>query len=65
LLLEAVRGGELVFAEADGCGEEEIGVSSFSAVASKAKDIGSFLARHQLGERVVIRVACAERSGAR
>ena len=59
-MLLALLGRETVeMVDADGCGEEEVVVTSESVVPDLARRVGDFLGRHGLKERVAIRTRCA------
>lgn len=64
MLLALLRRETVEMVDADGCGEEEVVVTSESVVADLARRVGDFLGRHRLSERVAIRVGCATQHGA-
>jgi len=59
MLLARLRSDGVEWIEADGCGEEEVMVTSESAAVDVTRRVGQLLGSRSLGERVTIRVRCA------
>jgi hypothetical protein len=58
MLVSVLRNGSIDSVDADGCGDEEVVVTSEAAALDLARRVGGWLGSRGLRERVAIRVRC-------
>jgi hypothetical protein len=61
MLIALLRNGSVDLVDADGCGEEEVVVTSEAAAVDLARRVGGWLGSRGLRERVAIRARCEPR----